>query len=194
MFIKEQKEHFNNTFESWKNISDEKKRIILKTIDMLGISEGQSVLDVASGTGVLYSILRNFKLSNYTALDISENMLAELRHSYPEAKTICEDFDKEVEIKDKFDFIIIFNSIPHFENMDTVFSNAKRHLRKGGTFAIVHTRTRSGLKEHHMNIGYNLGREAIPTDQTLNDMLEKYGFRDSLIKDEQFFFFSCKIA
>lgn len=191
MDIKNQKEHFNNTYENWKDVSDEKSSIINRTISLLGISEGHAVLDVASGTGVLYADLREIKLSNYVALDISENMLKELKQLYPEAKTMCADFDKEIELEDKFDYIIIFNSIPHFENLDVVFSNAKKHLKSGGTFAIVHARTRSGLKGHHKKIGYSLGREAIPSDDRLNALVKKYEFGAPVIKDEDFFYFSC---
>jgi ubiquinone/menaquinone biosynthesis C-methylase UbiE len=189
---KNPKEYFNETYESWKEISDEKGRIINKTINMLGISEGNSLLDVASGVGALYAGLKHLRLSNYVALDISENMLKELKSLYPKAKTICDDFDKEIKLKDKFDYIIIFNSIPHFENLNIVFSNASRYLKVGGTFAIVHSKTRDGLRQHHKSIGYNLGRAAIPLDDTLYELVRRYEFRECTIKDEEFFYFSCK--
>ncbi len=192
MAIKNQREYFNDTYEKWKEISDEKASIIDKAINILGISEGHSVLDVASGTGVLYSVLKNMRLSNYVALDISENMLKELQHLYPEAKTICDNFDKNMELSEKFDYVLIFNSIPHFENLNAVFSNAKKHLKIGGIFAIVHSKTRNELKEHHKRIGYNLGREAIPNDDTLNELAEKYEFREVIVSDDDFFCFSCK--
>lgn len=74
MAIGNQREYFNNTYEKRKEISEEKGSIINKAINIFGISEGDSVLDVASGTGVLYTVLKNMRLSNYVALDISENM------------------------------------------------------------------------------------------------------------------------
>lgn len=192
MNIKNQKEYFNETYENWIDVSDEKIRIINKTIYKLGISEGDSVLDVASGTGVLYAVLKQLGLDNYVALDISENMLTELKSIYPEAKTICGDFDKEINLEYKLDYIIIFNSIPHFENLGMVFSNARRHLKVGGTFAIVHSKTREGLKKHHKSIGYSLERDAIPSDNTLYELVTKYKFSDCIVTDEDFFYFSCK--
>ena len=192
MNIKNQKEYFNETYESWKEISDEKGRIINKTINMLGISEEDSLLDIASGTGVLYAALKHLKLSNYVAFDISENMLKELKYLYPEAKTICDNFDKEITLKAEFDYIIIFNSIPHFENLNIVFLNACRHLKAGGTFAIVHSKTRNGLKQHHKSMDYNLGRDAIPNDDILHQLVDRYEFKDCIVMDEDFFYFSCK--
>jgi demethylmenaquinone methyltransferase/2-methoxy-6-polyprenyl-1,4-benzoquinol methylase len=192
MNIKDQKEFFNKTYESWKDVSDEKERIIFETIDRLGISEGSSVLDVASGTGVLYGALRGLGLCNYVALDISENMLKELKGLYPEAKTICGDFDKEIVLKDSFDYIVIFNSIPHFENVDMLFDNASRHLKSGGTFAIVHSRTREGLKQHHRRIGYVMDRQAIPEDSVLLEAAARFGFKDCTMSDDGFFYFCCR--
>jgi len=191
MNIKDQKEYFNKTYESWKDISYEKGRIICETIQRLGISEGDSVLDVASGTGVLYGALRGLGLNSYVALDVSENMLKELKSLYPEAKTICDDFDRRVILEDSFDYIVIFNSIPHFENLDTVFDNASRHLKYGGTFAIVHSRTREGLKQHHRSIGYDMDRPAIPENVVLKETAARLGFKDCIITDEDFFYFSC---
>ena len=74
MDIKNQKEYFNNTYETWKEISNEKDNIINKTVNVLGISKGDSVLDVASGVGALYTALKYKQLSNYVALDISEKI------------------------------------------------------------------------------------------------------------------------
>lgn len=192
MNICNQKDYFNETYKNWTGISAEKSRIINKIIRTLEISEGASLLDVASGTGVLYDALKQLKLSNYVALDISENMLKELNALYPDVHTVCADFDKEIELKDSFNYIIIFNSIPHFQNLDVVFSNAIRHLKDGGVFAIAHSKTRAGLKQHHKNIGYDLGRDTIPNDIILQKLVHKYGFKDYIVEDEDFFYFSSK--
>ena len=188
----DQKEYFNRTFEGWKEISDEKGKLICRTINMLEIEEGASVLDIGAGTGVFYEFLKELKPNRYMAVDISENMLGEIKTKYPEAETLCGDFDKEISIPGKFDFVVIFNSIPHFENLEQVFTNGKAALREGGTFAIVHGRTRAGLKEHHEKIGYKIGRDGIPQDGILIDLLKRNGFQEYVIKDEEFFFFSCK--
>ncbi|PAB60368.1 class I SAM-dependent DNA methyltransferase [Anaeromicrobium sediminis] len=192
MKIKDQKEFFNKNFKKWaENMSEERINIAKKSIELLDISENKSVLDVGCGTGILYYVLEDKRLKKYLGLDISEKMLEELKRTFPDADTICMDFDERVEINDKFDYIIIFNSIPHFENMNIVFENAANLLNNNGKFSIIHARTREGLKEHHRRIGYNLGREAIPTDVVLKELSEKYNFSQIHIQDEDFFYFSC---
>lgn len=192
MLIEDQKKYFNETFESWKEISNEKEVVIKTAIDWLGIKKGESVLDVGAGQGVLYSILKNKHVGRYVAMDISENMLTELNKAYPEVETICGDFDKDFEMNEEFDYIIIFNSIPHFEDLETVFSNAMKHLKDGGTFSIVHSKTREGIKQHHKKIGFQLGREAIPSDVELEKLVHQFVCKDQIIGDELFFYFSCR--
>ncbi|MCY6371152.1 class I SAM-dependent DNA methyltransferase [Clostridium ganghwense] len=192
MKITNQKEFFNKSYKKWaENIPEERMNIAKKTVKLLGISKNDSVIDVAAGTGILYSILRGKELKNYVAVDISEKMLEELKKIFPEVQTRCLDFDKKVEFDEKFDYVIIFNSIPHFENMDVVFKNAKELLNEGGCFSIIHARTREGLKKHHRKIGYNHGREPIPSNTNLNELSRKYNFKYVVIKDEEFFYFSC---
>ena len=96
---------------------------------------------------MLYETIKHIPLCNCIALDISESML-----------------------KEEFDFIITFNSIPHFENLNIVFSNVKKHLKIGGVFAIVHSRTRIELKMHHKSIGYTMESDAIPNNKVLCEL------------------------
>jgi len=74
----------------------------------------------------------------------------------------------------------------HFENLNIVFFNACRHLKAGGTFEIVNSKTRNGLKHHRKSMDYNLGRNDIPNDDSLHELLEKYEFKDCIVMDEIF--------
>ena len=54
MKISDQKEFFNEYYKPWTgSISTEKFNIMKESINLLGISKSDSVLDVACGTGVL---------------------------------------------------------------------------------------------------------------------------------------------
>jgi len=193
MEIKNQRDYFNEQYKNWLNSVDKNKiRIMQKSIRLLKIGEHDSVLDVACGTGVLYPLLMNIPIKEYMAIDISEKMLEEFARQYKDVKMQLLDFEKPTKLKDKYDYIIIFNSIPHFEDLNAVFQNSKNNLKDGGKLSIIHTRTRLGLVEHHNRIDYNLGRAAIPKDDTLDTLCNEHGFKIEEILDDDFFFFSCK--
>jgi len=193
MEIKDPKTYFNETYHSWqKELTAEKRKIISQTLTLLKVHPTDTVLDVGCGTGVLYDAFINLGLSQYLGLDISENMLSSFSAVFPDAKTYCGNFDKQIILNQSFDLCIIFNSIPHFEDLDTVFKNAYNHLNAKGKFAIVHARTRQGLKEHHRKINYKMSREAIPSNDTLALLCEKNHFALHTILDQDFFFFLCE--
>jgi len=137
-------------------------------------------------------LLKDCKLYRYVAIDISDKMVAEFLDLHPCTDVRCLDFEADVLFESKFEFVIIFNSIPHFDNLHSVFLNAYTNLKIGGIFSISHSRTREDLKEHHRSIGHIPGKESIPTDETLYQLSKEFGFKNIVIENREYFFFSCE--
>lgn len=184
---------FNELSSHWKENIPEKNYIIAKEIiENFNIAKGQSLLDVACGTGILYPIFKNTNLSKYTAIDIAKKMVNEFLKFHPNTDVRLMDFEEEVTFKKGFDYIIIFNSIPHFYNLNTVFKNAYNNLNPHGKFIIVHCRTREELKERRKLLGYTSSNEPIPTDNILVELCNRYNFNEMEIKDTDYFYFCCE--
>lgn len=189
---KDSKRFFNETYKNWqKTISPEMELIISRTMALLNVNESDSVLDVGCGTGVLYDTLMKLGITHYLGLDISDKMLASFHLTFPDASTRIGNFDAPLKLDSTYDLCLIFNSIPHFENMEVVFENAFNLLKPNGKFAIVHGRTRKQLALHHQKINYQMTRDAIPSDFTLMSLCKKYGFEFRTILDMDFFYFEC---
>ncbi|MHA6531808.1 class I SAM-dependent methyltransferase [Paenibacillus sp. BAC0078] len=186
-------QRFNNLAPVWSN-NNETIGQAEKAVQALGIQSGQSLMDVASGSGVILHALQKLQIAprRYLAMDISPAMLEELHRSFPEAETDCADFESPLAYHPGFDYVLIYNSIPHFSDLDMLFANAKRCLLPGGTFMIAHSRTRQGLKEHHQRIGHTSERPPIPADEELADLAAKYAFDHVVTADDEFFYFSCR--
>lgn len=184
---------FNKNIESWKNnIPRKDYDIVEHLIERLQVCSGHSVLDVATGTGILYSILKDKNLANYVAIDISTKMVEEFKNIYNNADVRCADFETTISLEKSFDYVITYNSIPHFNNLDMLFQNAFNNLNNGGKFIIAHSKTREGIKEHHKNIGYESNKEPIPLDSSLIELCEKYNFTNIILENSEYFFFSCE--
>lgn len=186
-----EKEAFNNLALDWnRNIPKRNYEVIKDLLERIDLSHESNVLDVGAGTGILYNAINEMGGANYTGLDISEGMLTEFIKIHPEADVRCIDFDKDVMLERAFDYIIIFNSIPHFNDLKMVFQNAYNNLKIGGKFIIAHSKTRQGLLEHHLRIGYKSKKTGpIPLDETLIDLSNKYNFKGVTIEDIGYFYY-----
>jgi len=193
MKIQNNKEYFNNNVDKWVDyLTDDRTFAIKESLKVMNIYKENNILEVGAGTGTFYSFLDFNKSENYLGIDISEEMLIEFKKRFPEVKTCCMNFEEKVNLDRKFDVIVLFDSIPHFERIDILFENAAEILNKGGIFYIIHSKTRNQLKEHHKKINYNLNRDAIPNDMTLEKECLKLNLKNIIIEDEKFFFFNCQ--
>lgn len=184
------RDNFNKMADSY-NTAEKTKAIAGELIEKLHLNQDSSVLDVGFGTGILYPLIKE-KGSKYKGIDISGNMVKKFLDIYPEADVFNSDFEENILCKNAFDYVIIFNSIPHFNDLEGVFKNSYDSLKNGGYFIIAHSKTRLQLKEHHKKINYKSLKEPIPSDEKLMELTIKYGFKSVKIEDNKYFCFSCE--
>lgn len=189
---KEEEKFFDQEVKEWnENISERSIKVAKDVIKKYKMGKNKSVLDVGTGTGVLYSILEKHNLKDYVGIDISPKMIEEFSKKYPDVDLRRIDFEKNIELDKNFDFVIVFDTIPHLQKIDMIFKNAHKNLKLGGSFLIVHSKTRAELDKHHKEIGHEQ-KEPIPTDEVLRLMSWTYGFDDLKIEDDEYFLFHVK--
>jgi len=97
---------------------------------------GESVLDLACGTGELEFYLRKTNL-DFTGVDISWQMLSEARKKVRGVKFVHGDMTS-VRLNKKFDIVTcFFDSVNHLSGvtaMKRMFKTARMHLKPGGFF------------------------------------------------------------
>jgi len=120
----DQKEAYLNSFE--------KERVV----PLLGDLKGKSLLDVGAGTGRL-SVLFAKKGAQVTALDISPQMLKELKKKAPAIKTTVGDAESLPFPNDTFDFVVAAFLIVHLKDPTRFFDEAYRVLKDGGRLVVT---------------------------------------------------------
>ena len=189
---KDEVEFFNKHAEDWdEQITEQSISVAKEVIKKYKIGKHNSVLEVGAGTGILYSILKKENLTDYLGLDISPKMIEVFKEKHLDAEIKRIDFETNIELEKKFDFVIIFDTIPHLDKIDMVFKNAHKNLKVGGQFLIIHSKTRKELQEHHKEIDHQQ-EDPIPTDEVLKLMSWTYSFEDTKIKDDDYFLYSGK--
>ena len=138
---------FDDFAPTWDNVNERNNQVIAQILDNCKIFEGTHVLDVACGTGILFSdyIERKAKV---TGVDISPEMVKKAKEKFPQAKTICEDAEN-VSFNELFDVVMIYNAFPHFNEPEKLIENLANNLKKGGRISICHGASREEINRCH---------------------------------------------
>lgn len=102
------------------------------------ISEGASVLDVGSGTGIMVPLIRSCRPARIFACDLSEAMLGRLRQNHPDVETIPGDV-RDLELPAaSLDAVLVNACYPNIADKATALSNIRRMTKPGGRLVISH--------------------------------------------------------
>lgn len=128
------------------------------------IPQGGSVMDLGCGTGRhLIEIAKNG--IDITGVDISENMLLELKKKYPQANVLKANIYTDT-IDQKFDLItLIWNAVMEIaytdENLALLFTKLKSLLKPNGKILIVNLYTESNSADTGLNFSETKEKDGI---------------------------------
>lgn len=149
---------------------------------------GFRALDVGAGTGVLYPYFLAAGAVEYTAVDISPEMVRTFRAKHPEARVFEADYEKPIAFPRPFDTIMIFNAFPHFRDEEAVFGLSHSYLRPGGRLLICHSMNREALNAHHREAGDTVSEDILISDERMNGLYRKAGFTGVKVVNGDFFY------
>lgn len=138
---------FDGCAEKWDSETIRNERVINTILDNSEVKENTRVLDVACGTGVLFSdyIKRGAVV---TGVDISPEMVKIAKKNFPEVEVICEDVEN-LNFSEEFDVVMVYNAFPHFPHPERVIEKLATFLRKGGRLSVAHGMSREDLLKLH---------------------------------------------
>jgi demethylmenaquinone methyltransferase/2-methoxy-6-polyprenyl-1,4-benzoquinol methylase len=147
-------EFFNNLAARWDGINRVDKEKIETLIKLLNIKQGDTVLDVGTGTGILLPLLaRSTDAANITALDSAENMIAAAKEKTGDAPVtfIVGDALTYPFAEKSFDKIICYSVFPHFDNKKETLRNLARALKGDGILAVIHSMSKHKINGVHIH-------------------------------------------
>lgn len=132
-----QRSFFNEKIDTYDNVHStymETKKTLGESLD----TNTKKILDLGAGTGLeLIHVFELFPNAEVTAIDITENMLEELkkRSFANNVNTICGDFF-EVEFGDNYDAVISTSALHHFklEEKIKLYKKVYECLKENGQF------------------------------------------------------------
>jgi ubiquinone/menaquinone biosynthesis C-methylase UbiE len=146
------------------------------------ITKGNTVLDVGSGTGILIPIIKRYAPGCIYACDLSSRMLEQLRHNYPEVKTIMADV-RDLELpKEGVDTVFINACYPNIVDKASAFSNINRMLKAEGRLVISHPLGKAFIITLRDTTTFPL--DDFPDEQEASFLLTPFGFTIETYIDE----------
>jgi len=179
---------FDERADRWDSMQERNEQVIEKILDVGGIKKGISVLDVACGTGILFSDYKKRQVISVTGVDISPEMVKIAKNKFSDFEIICADAET-VTFDKQFDAVMIYNAFPHFINPRKLIENLAKATKHGGRLTVAHGMSKEELDKFHME---NAGKisNLLPEKEDVAFMLSEYFDVDVTVSDETMFMVS----
>jgi SAM-dependent methyltransferase len=146
------------------------------------ITEGDTVLDVGTGTGILIPIINKYKPGRIHACDLSETMVEQLSKNFPYVESLVADV-RDLRLPDSsIDVVFINACYPNIVDKAGAFSEISRMMKAEGRMVISHPLGKAFILSLIDAIPFPLDQfpEALEADA----LLKPFGFEIETFIDE----------
>ena len=169
--------YFDEMASIWDNAVLHNKVRIREIIKLSGMKEGDKILDVGSGTGILVDYIKEVnKLGEIYEVDCSQKMLNMARaKNYNDKNIQFLRLDIENDIIDEvFDIIILYNSFAYLKNKIAAIERlARNNLNNGGRIVIFHNNGEQQINISHACGDKRISNANLPSFDSLLNSLDK---------------------
>ena len=188
--LENRKEFFNRHASTWdKELQYEGKTLqLLEVVKWFELSQGDSVLDVGTGTGILLPFIKEAigPKGSLVAMDFSFKMLkqARLRRYMDEEILINASVAAIPSHSDQFDRVTCFSAFPHFPDKARSLLEMVRVLRSGGKLFIAHLHSVEEINQLHQEIGGPVVHDLLPHPERIRNLMRDSGLCEVLIVNQ----------
>lgn len=176
-----QVEFFDSIAEKWDSTINVDKEKINTLLSQISITNGESILDVGTGTGVLIPFYNELnKDGKVTGVDISQGMLNVAKRKFSDLSNVnfkLLNVEDEV-IEEKFDKIVLYSMFPHLSNkVGTIKKLVNNNLNKNGKLLIAHSDSREFLNNLHNNADDRVSNDILIDVNKQKEVFEMEGLK-----------------
>ncbi len=187
------REYFNKIAAQWDQKLDLRPEDLQPILSRLEVKEGERVLDVGCGTGVLLPYLLQLvgESGQVVGLDIAEKMLAMAREKIRAQNLTLHRADaaRTDLAPASFQHIICFSVFPHFKDQFKVTKELSRLLTTRGQLVVAHAAGRKSINQLHRELGKPVSEDLLPEAATMRNLIRKAGLRLLQLTDQKGLYF-----
>jgi 2-polyprenyl-3-methyl-5-hydroxy-6-metoxy-1,4-benzoquinol methylase len=184
------REFFNTAAVTWDERFQNQELIdfLTKLVPTFQLKQGQRVLDVGTGTGILIPFLLEAvgSTGHVTTIDFAEKMVEACKAKYaslPNVNIAVQQVENLEFPSETFDAVTCFGLFPHLENKQKALSQMNRVLKPDGKLIIAHALSSKELIAHHRNETV-VAHDALPDEAEMKRLLRQAGFTEVQITDK----------
>lgn len=177
-----QKEFFNKQAKEWDEITSHDPEKLEFIVKLLSLQQGQTVLDVGTGTGVMIPYLYSYvqRKGKIVAVDYSKKMIEVSKRKYPlqeypNVKFLTKDIIA-LSMLHEYDSILCYSCFPHFSDKVETVKHLVKGLKKGGKLMIAHSESRDAINNLHKDT-LEVSADFLPTMREIAKMMESSGLK-----------------
>ncbi|MGI6776823.1 MAG: class I SAM-dependent methyltransferase [Acetivibrionales bacterium] len=183
------REYFNSLAEKWDTIVNHDEGKIRYIVATAGISEGQKVLDVGTGTGVMIPFLHSCigDKGEIIAVDVSEKMVEQAKNkfSFKNVQFIVGDVLEADLPENYFDCIMCYSMFPHFSDKKYAVERLSGYLKKNGKFVICHSQSREAINKIHKDASHHVKDDRLPAANVIKEYYKNANIQTVTIVDNE---------
>lgn len=178
---------FDKRAPVWDSVAVDCSDKIHRIMEAANITKGDTILDIACGTGILVPFYLKNGAKEILGVDISPEMINLAKDKFPHNNVsfICADAE-ETEFLQKYNQAMIFDAFPHFSNPLKLINNVSKALIPDGRLTIAHSMGAAQLDELHKKAAPGVSRHLIPA-QDLSELMEECFKVDTVISTEDIY-------
>jgi len=158
-----------------------------KILDIAGVGENKSVLDVACGTGVLVPDYLARNVGKLTGIDISSAMIEIANSKFSDPRVTFINGDVEDYVPDElYDCCVVYNAFPHFPDPERLIKVLAGFLRSSGKLTIAHGMSREDINGHHSQVASEVSLGLMSASE-LSELMSLYVDVDTVLSNEHMY-------